>query len=102
MIISITAMSAGTMIALAADEIMMSHMSNLEPIDLQILLDSINSFIPANEIGKVMEKAQKDINEGKNRHYWQYELTRYPAALNMVSKNIIKQSNLMTKEWLKK
>src|SRR5690554_5873394 len=73
-IVPITAMSAGTMIALAADSIVISSIGNLGPIDPQLFLGSINAFIPANEVGKVIKKAQSDLNQGKNVNYWYYEL----------------------------
>lgn len=101
-IVPITAMSAGTMIALAADEILISNIGNLGPIDPQLYLGSINSFIPANEIGKVIEKAKHEINKGINVNYWFYELSKYPAAINFMSENVIKQSKDMTLQWLKK
>ncbi len=101
-IVPITAMSAGTMIALASNNILISNSGNLGPIDPQLYLGSINAFIPANEIGKVISEAKRDINSNKNVNYWYYELSKYPAAIHLMSENVIKQSKDMTLEWLKK
>jgi hypothetical protein len=100
-IVPITAMSAGTMIALSADEIILTDSSNLGPIDPQIYLKSIDSFIPANEIDNVVNNAKKEIASKKNINYWGFELNKYPAAIHQMCLNTIKQSKLMTREWLK-
>jgi hypothetical protein len=101
-IVPITAMSAGTMICLAADEILLSHSSNLGPIDPQISLSSINAYIPAHEIIKVIEQAKTDIKANENMQYWAWEINKYPAALVQMSDNAIKQSALLTNNWLLK
>lgn len=97
-----TAMSAGTMIALSCDEIWMSNSSNLGPIDPQLLLPGGNIMIPANEIDRVIEAAQKDIIKKKNMEYWSYELSKYPAVLKQMSDNAIKQATKLTEFWLEK
>lgn len=96
-----TAMSAGTMMALACDEIWLSNSSNLGPIDPQLLLPGGNMMIPANEIGRVIDVAQKEIVASKNREYWAYELNKYPAVLKLMSDNAIKQAEKLTQFWLK-
>ncbi|MFH2116465.1 MAG: hypothetical protein ABII85_00285 [Bacillota bacterium] len=96
-----TAMSAGTMMAFACDEIWLSNSSNLGPIDPQLLLPGGNMMIPANEIGRVIEVAQKDIVAKKNLDYWAYELNKYPAVLKQMSDNSIKQAEKLTQYWLK-
>ena len=101
-IVPITAMSAGTMIALSSDEIWMSTISNLGPIDPQIFLSSIRAFIPAQEIENVIEAAKKDMQSGKNVNYWVYELQKYPAAIYQMSQNATKLSKSMTNQWLTK
>ncbi len=97
-----TAMSAGTMMALACDEIWLSNSSNLGPIDPQLLLPGGNIMIPANEIGRVIDLAQTDINKKKNLDYWSFELNKYPAVLRLMSDNAITQAQKLTKFWLEK
>jgi hypothetical protein len=80
--VPITAMSAGTMIALASDEIWLTKAANLGPIDPQFMLPSINgAFIPANEIIKVIDQAKLEISKSFNLQYWAMEINKYPAAL---------------------
>lgn len=99
-IVPITAMSAGTMMCLAADEILLSHSSNLGPIDPQIALSTINAYVPANEIINVINQAKDDISKNINMQYWAWEINKYPAALVQMSQNAIQQSALLTNKWL--
>lgn len=96
------AMSAGTMMALAADEIWLSDMSNLGPIDPQMHVPNLNAFIPAFEIIDVIDKAKIDLSNipPKNTQYWAFQLQRYPHTLASMALNAIQQSISLTSSWL--
>ena len=69
------AMSAGTMIACSAKEIIMGKQSSLGPIDPQF------NGIPAYNIMMEFEEAKKDLLDNpKNAQYWAIKLQQYPAA----------------------
>lgn len=91
-----TAMSAGTMIACSAKEIIMGKHSNLGPIDPQI------SGMPAHEFVNLLEQAKSDITAGKNVAYWQITLSKYPPTLFGICNNAIIVSKKNVKKWLKR
>ena len=93
-IIPHTAMSAGTMIACSAKEIIMSKHSNLGPIDPQI------GGMPANEFIDLLNQAKQDIAENKNLTYWQMTLSNYPPTFFGMCENAIKSSKKMVSSWL--
>lgn len=95
-IIPHTAMSAGTMIACSASEIIMSKHSNLGPIDPQI------GGMPANEFIDLLNQAKQDIAVNKNLAYWQMTLGNYPPTFFGICENAIKASNKMVTAWLKR
>lgn len=89
------AMSAGTMMACAAKEIIMGKQSSLGPIDPQF------SGIPAYNIKLEYEEAKKDLLENpKNAHYWQIKLQQYPAAFMKTAIDAIDLSGKLVEEWL--
>ncbi len=100
-IIPHTAMSAGTMIALSADEIVLARNGNMGPTDPQLPLSTINAMVPANEIINVIMAAQKDITVGQNIQYWMAELLRYPATLGFQAKKVIAQCSIIVQGWLR-
>lgn len=89
-----TAMSAGTMIACSAKEIVMGKHSNLGPIDPQI------SGMPAHEFVNLLKQAKADISNGKNITYWQITLNKYPPTLFGICNNAIIVSKKNVKKWL--
>lgn len=91
-----TAMSAGTMIACSAKEIIMSKHSNLGPIDPQI------GGMPANEFIDLLNQAKQDIASNKNLAYWQMTLGNYPPTFFGICENAIKASNKMISTWLQR
>lgn len=89
------AMSAGTMVACAAKEIIMGKQSSLGPIDPQF------SGIPAYNIKMEFEEAQKDLaNNPKNEQYWKIKLQQYPAAFLKTAIDAIALSSELVEEWL--
>ena len=89
------AMSAGTMIACSAKEIIMGKQSSLGPIDPQFL------GIPAYNIKKEFEEAKQDLSKNAtNFAYWRILLDKYPAAYVKRAIDAIDLSDLLLKEWL--
>ena len=86
------AMSAGTMIACSAKEIIMGKQSSLGPIDPQL------SGIPAYNIKSEFEEAKRDLldNPG-NVQYWRIKLQQYPAAFMKTAIDAIELSALKRK-----
>lgn len=91
-----TAMSAGTMIACSAKEIIMGRHSNLGPIDPQI------NGMPAHEFVNLLNQAIDDINLNKNIAYWQMTLNKYPPTLFGMCNNAIAVSKKNVKKWLER
>lgn len=88
------AMSAGTMISLSCNSIVMGKHSNLGPIDPQI------NGIPAYSIINEFNQAKEDLEEGKNINYWGMRLSNYPAAFILQCENAIKLSSELVTKWL--
>jgi periplasmic serine protease len=89
------AMSAGTMMACAAKEIIMGRHSSLGPIDPQF------SGIPAYDIKLEFEEAKKDLVEHpENFRYWQIKLQQFPAAFLKTAIDAIELADILVKEWL--
>ena len=89
-----TAMSAGTMIACSAKEIVLGKHSNLGPIDPQI------NSMPAHEFVNLLNHAMFDINSNKNVAYWQMTLSKYPPTLFGLCNNAIAASKKIVNNWL--
>src|SRR5579862_3737257 len=82
------AMSAGTMIALSCEKIIMGHHSNLGPIDPQIGGRSAYGVI--HEFKRALKEIKSDPN---SIHIWRPILAQYDPTLLTESENAIKQSN---------
>ena len=91
------AMSAGTMIACSADEIIMGTHSSLGPVDPQI------NGIPAYSIIDEFENAKNDLSSSpQNVNYWRLILEKYPPAFVKFAWDAIKLSDELLKKWLSK
>ena len=89
------AMSAGTMIACSAKEIIMGKQSSLGPIDPQL------NGIPAYSIQSEFEDAKIDLANGtQNFNYWRLLLSKYPAAYVEMAMDAIALSDTLLREWL--
>lgn len=89
------AMSAGTMIACSAKEILMGKQSSLGPIDPQF------NGIPAYNIRSEFEEAKQDLLQNpQNANYWAIKLQQYPAAFMKSAIDAIELSSMLVKEWL--
>lgn len=91
------AMSAGTMMACCAKEIVMGRHSSLGPIDPQF------NGIPAYNIKMEFEEAKEDLQENpQNANYWAIKLQQYPAAFLKTAIDAISLSGDLIKDWLEK
>ncbi len=89
------AMSAGTMIALSCERIVMGKQSHLGPTDPQV------DGKPAHGVIEEFDKARTDIiNDPNNRYIWQPIIANYTPALIGECKNAIHWTNQIVKEWL--
>lgn len=103
-IIPQAAMSAGTMLACAADEIIMGKHSSIGPIDPQFILNTPTGIqaVPAHAILEQFEKAQKEISENpKLLNSWMPMLGQYGPALIIRCKNQIQFAKQTVENWLK-
>lgn len=89
------AMSAGTMIACSAKEIIMGNQSSLGPIDPQF------NGVPAYNIKQEFEDAKKDLAANpKNAQYWAIKLHQYPPAFMKTAIDAIDLSGILVEKWL--
>lgn len=102
-IIPQAAMSAGTMLACCADEIVMGKQSSIGPIDPQFILQTSVGIqsLPAHAILKQFEIAQKDCAENpKNLNSWMPMLSQYGPALLVRCKDQIDFGRELVENWL--
>lgn len=89
------AMSAGTMIACACNEIIMGKQSSLGPID------PIYAGMPAHGVIEEFKRAHKEIKNDQSKAFiWQPIISKYSPTLVGECEKAIKWSESMTKEWL--
>lgn len=89
------AMSAGTMIAFSAKEIVMGKHSSLGPIDPQY------NGIPAVNIKELYETAKDELaNNQEHTSYWAIELQKFPPAFLKNATDAIDLSEILAKSWL--
>jgi hypothetical protein len=103
-IIPQAAMSAGTMIACAADLIVMAKHSSIGPIDPQFILQTSIGIqaVPAYAILEQFEKAQKElIDDPKKLSSWLPMLNQYGPALLIQCRNQIEFGKQLVRDWLK-
>jgi len=98
-IIPTFAMSAGTMISLASDRIVMGHQSQLGPIDPQMPMNG--RTVSARSIVDQFERARKEIlQDNKLAHVWAPIVqTIGPAALQE-AQNALDYGERMVSQWL--
>lgn len=95
-------MSAATMIACAANKIVMGLHSSLGPIDPQLLIPTQLGLrmIPAQAILDQFHKAQADCRDPVKLGPWMPILGQYGPALLVECENAIKLSRYLVKKWL--
>lgn len=90
------AMSAGTMIACSAKEIIMGKQSSLGPIDPQI------QGIAAYNIKGEFDEAREDLQKNpQNAAYWALLIQKYPATFVKTAIDAIELSDELLRQWLK-
>lgn len=100
-IIPLYAMSAGTMISLAADRIIMGRQSQLGPIDPQLPLNG--RMVSAIAVIQQFQRAQKEILGDKgNAMVWGPLLSSIGPNLLQESQNSIAYSEAIVARWLEK
>jgi len=102
-IIPQNAMSVATMIACAADEIVMGKHSALGPIDPQITFPTTNGHFtaPAQAILDEFEQAKKEvIDNPKVAPIWVTKIQSIPHGFLKICQNAIELSRNMVEEWL--
>ena len=89
------AMSAGTMLACSAKEIIMGKHSCLGPIDPQY------GGIPAYNIVTEFREAKNDLDNNANaKTYWELQLKKYPIAFFYSVIDAINLSSALLSDWL--
>jgi hypothetical protein len=103
-IIPHAAMSAATMLACAADNIVMGKHSFLGPIDPQFILQTPLgiSAVPAQAILDQFKRAQEECKEPAALSSWLPILSQYGPALLIQCENAIQLSRRLVTDWLKK
>lgn len=90
------AMSGGTMIACACNEIVMGRQSSLGPVDPHF------GGIPAHGVVEEFNRAKKEINRDNSTiPIWQPIIAKYHPTFIGECEKAIAWSNEMTKEWLR-
>ena len=90
------AMSAGTMLACSAKEIILGRHSCLGPIDPQY------GGIPAYNIIQEFQEARRDLDENpQSKEYWKLQLDKYPPAFFYAVSDAINLSGALVGEWLR-
>jgi Serine dehydrogenase proteinase len=97
------AMSAATMIACAADQIVMGNHSFLGPIDPQLIMQTAlgRRSVPVQAILEQFERALQDAADPVRLRVWAPMLTQYGPDLLVTCQNAAKLSEELVSEWLK-
>lgn len=104
-IVPLQAMSAATMIACAADEIVMGKQSALGPVDPQILLNTgqaqTPNQMPAHAVIEEFEKALSEVQANPiTANFWVPRLNALPHGLYTSAKAALKRSETLVGQWL--
>jgi hypothetical protein len=102
-IIPQAAMSAGTMLACASNEIVMGKQSSIGPIDPQFILQTSIGMqsTPAQAILEQFQKAQTDCrNNPNNLNSWLPMLSQYGPALLVICQEQIEFGQQLVESWL--
>lgn len=104
-IVPVAAMSAASMMTMAADEIIMGAHSQLGPIDPQITIYTTEGprFAPAAAIIQQFEEARADLRENPSHiTAWLPMLQSYQPALLKICKDSANLSKSIVADWLEK
>ncbi|MBI4541099.1 MAG: serine protease [Gemmatimonadetes bacterium] len=97
------AMSAATMLACAADEILMGKHSSLGPVDPQMILSGRfgTQSVPAQAILDQFERAKRECRNPELLGAWVPMLGQYGPALLIQCENALALSENLVAEWLR-
>jgi hypothetical protein len=97
------AMSAATMVACAADRIVMGNHSFLGPIDPQLIMQTALGprSVPAQAILEQFDRALRDAADPVRLRVWAPMLTQYGPDLLVTCQNAANLSEELVSEWLK-
>ena len=103
-IVPVSAMSAATMIALSADEIIMGQQSQLGPIDPQFIISTPEGprSAPAKAILNQFELAKRECESPRNLAAWMPILRTYAPGLLTQCEDSRKLASDMVAGWLKR
>lgn len=100
-IVPLNAMSAATMIACAADEILLGHHSALGPTDPQI--QSGKGYVAAQSIINEFNKAKEEVKEDMSTlPLWTSRIANWPPGLLDQCDRVIKLSEEVVADWLQR
>lgn len=96
------AMSAATMMACGADEIVMGEHSSLGPIDPQLIVNTSLGAraVPAQAVLDQFEQARQECLDPKRLPVWLPMLQQYGPDLLVQSKNVLELSQQIVRAWL--
>lgn len=91
------AMSAATMMCMGCDEIIMSKLASLGPIDPQF------NGLPASAILRELEEAREDVDKHPERAaLWAPRVLKLPPRFYSICRDAMKYTEELVSEWLKK
>lgn len=97
--VPLAAMSAATMWALAADQIVMGKHSQLGPIDPQIAI--ANHFVPASALGRQFERISEECSQDpKKLSAWLPILQQYWPGLLEICRDQDELARSLVEQWL--
>jgi len=96
------AMSAATMLACAANSILMGRHSALGPIDPQIVFPSESGrvAVPAQSIIDEYQAAQEAIKQGDSPILWAQKIGSYPPGFLIQCNKLIRLAKVLVASWL--
>ncbi len=96
------AMSAATMVACAANQMVLGKHSFLGPIDPQIIVETSlgRQMVPAQAILDQFKMAQNDCKDPSKCASWQPMLSQYGPGLLVQCKSELKLSKILVRNWL--
>lgn len=91
------AMSAATMMCMGCDEIVMSKLASLGPIDPQF------NGLPASAILRELKEAQEDVDKHPERAaLWAPRVLKLPPGFYSICRDAMKYTEELVSEWLKR
>ena len=105
MIVPNQAKSAATMLGLGSDEILMGYLSELGPIDPQILKTLPNGtfiFIPAHALINTLEHIKNQIRNNEPYQVYMPILSNIEPEMIDICQKAISESSEVAEQWLKK